>query len=266
VIETLDGEEPFDRLGLGVTSISMTSDGTVLASGAPRREDATGSPTGQVFVFQQAATSSEPSQAPSDAPVTALPTSVLSKFDWDLERIGQVTATFDDSTQANEVTLEYLMHIRDYEITLYEDDCLTTLQPSLMTASGSLTPVSPTHGNLTVNLDLDPSNLVGSPIWNDTATGEGLISMCIRVDLVLPGTSLSVHFFEQKLFLTVGLTQGFRVENVDLARIAPDTESVVAEIDSGLYACQCANIMNTSPFMSRVLLKSLITLDLNGCQ
>ncbi len=62
--------------------------------------------------------------------------------------------------------------------------------------------------------------------------------MCIRVDLTLDsGTSVTFH--EQKLYVTVGLTQGFEVQDISLERTAATNETGTATFDYEVTACHC---------------------------
>jgi len=63
----------------------------------------------------------------------------------------------------------------------------------------------------------------------------------IRVDLILddPPAYTSVTFHEQKLFVSVGLLQGFQVTGIDLTRLNATEESGSADFDYELESCQC---------------------------
>lgn len=78
---------------------------------------------------------------------------------------------------------------------------------------------------------------MGSSIWSPGDVGIGYINVCIRVDL-LDG-AISVHFLEQKLFVTIGLIQGFEVTTVVLSRVSADKEDGNADTHYQLIACQC---------------------------
>ena len=69
-----------------------------------------------------------PSAAPSSSPtVSAAPSTlaptfppvVLNKFDWDLERIGTSRLAFTEELDTAEISLDYNISLRDYNISLY---------------------------------------------------------------------------------------------------------------------------------------------------
>lgn len=186
---------------------------------------------------------SPPSSSPtkSPAPTTLAPTFPpveMDKFEWDIERIGNARLSFSEEFDMGEIMLDYNISLRDVAIQLYEVDCNTTVPSTVVTATGAVTQTSLRHANLTVSVDVVQENVTSSPIWSDVSLGEGLISMCIRVDMLLEdGTS--VHFHEQRLRVTIGLLQGFEVGAVDLSRVSPDEEDGDAVVDYEIVACQC---------------------------
>ena len=174
-------------------------------------------------------------------PSTTMPTVVLGKFDWDLERVGSVTAIFTDKTARDEIIMSYSISHRTATVNILDIACKNLVPSSIVRASHSATIASPTHSLLSVVLDINQETVETSSIWKDGATtGEGLIELCVRVDLVLDdSTQTSVNFHEQKLYLTIGLSQGFSVSQIDLERDAADVTNEEAQVDFGITSCQC---------------------------
>jgi len=162
----------------------------------------------------------------------------VDRFDWDLDRVGNVEVEFSNA-DVSEIKLHYNISIRDTEIRAFEVDCTTPLLPTVTTLSSETVIVSPTHADFTVNVDIAQDNVTASPIWSDVGDGEGLISMCVRVDLVLDDTTTSVNFHETKLFISISMVQGFEVVGIDLNRINATTVTDEAVLDYNVTACQC---------------------------
>jgi hypothetical protein len=163
----------------------------------------------------------------------------MGKFEWDLERHGDARFSFSEEFDTGEIMLDYNISLRDAGIQLFEVDCNTTVSPTVASAQGIVTQTSRRHANLTVSIDVVQANVTGSSIWsqNDDAD-EGLISMCVRVDLY-NSQGTSVHFHEQIVRVSIGLLQGFQLGTVDLSRDPADEEDGDADIDYELLACQC---------------------------
>ena len=167
----------------------------------------------------------------------------MGKFEWDLERVGNAHLAFSEEFDTGEIELYYNTSLRDATIQLFEWDCSTSIPLTVATASGIAKQSSLRHANLTVSIDIAQDNVTSYPsVWTDVATGEGLITMCVRVDLLqdIDGVATSVHFHEQRLRVTVGLLQGFEVGAVDLLRVTADEEDGDADVDYELIACQCS--------------------------
>jgi hypothetical protein len=163
----------------------------------------------------------------------------MGKFDWDLTRVGTAQISFGEAVDKGEIRLDYNISLRVFSITVFEEDCSTQVPSSVVTATGSTTKTSSRHGRLTVSLDIIQNTVMGSSIWSPGDVGIGYINVCIRVDLLDDGQGISVHFLEQKLFVTIGLLQGFEVTTVDLSRVAADEEDGDADVEYELIACQC---------------------------
>lgn len=174
------------------------------------------------------------------APTTSIPTIILSKFDWDLERNGDAVVSFGDSTNTNEITLNYNISNRFAVITIWDESCITPVSSSVIGVSSHTVIESSTHSNLQVSLDVKQDNVVGSALWRDGDGGIGFVNLCVRVDLVLDDNiTTSVNFHEQKIFISIDLKQGFSVISVDLDRNAADQTNQNANVNYEILACQC---------------------------
>jgi hypothetical protein len=241
----IEGEDAMHRLGHGLISVALTADGTRVVTGSTGQKNPDGMPTGGVSVYSVPWV--PPNSAPSSQPAPALnaatlnPTMILSKFDWDLERIGNATASFSDGSENEELILNYNISNRRSEITVFEDDCVTIVPDTIIGFSSRTTITTATHSDLKVALDVKQDYLNQSIIWvAGDLPGTGTISLCVRVDLVRDDVkATSVHFHEQKLFVLIDLRQGFTIKNIDEVRVAADTEVLTADIDYGIIACQC---------------------------
>mmetsp|Transcript_16871 Transcript_16871/g.25522 ORF Transcript_16871/g.25522 Transcript_16871/m.25522 type:complete len:469 (-) Transcript_16871:139-1545(-) len=188
--------------------------------------------------------------SPTDAPVTpptVTPTIPLDKFSWDLERIGNATIVFDESTSDQEILLTYNASLRTTVVTVFDEDCNVAIGPDVIGISQETTITSPTHGLLEVFLDLKEDAIIDSLIWsddsdtssNDSGPSTGYVDFCVRVDLRLNDGS-SVNFDEHKVHITVGLSIGFNLsEAIDLDREA--AKEIFEEVDTTyeIQSCQC---------------------------
>lgn len=198
------------------------------------------------------APNSFPTQAPATSPTSAPPLSTtpstplptfqpveMGKFEWDLTRVGTAQISFSEDVNKGEIILDYNISLRDFSISLFEEDCSTQVPSSVVTANGSITKTSSRHGTLTVSLDIIQDTVMGSSIWSPGDVGIGYVNVCIRVDLLDDDQAISVNFLEQKLFVTIGLLQGFEVTTVDLSRVSADEEAGDANVQYELVVCQC---------------------------
>jgi hypothetical protein len=162
-----------------------------------------------------------PSLSPSIAAVlaTAVPTVKLSKFDWDMERVGDAIVVFSDSTASREITLSYIISNREFKVSVFEQNCVTPVPDTVIGIWSESIIATSTHSNLAVYLDVKLDAIArSSPIWMDLGGAQVILLLCVRVDLVLPDDGIhhetSINFHEQKLHLTVDLRQGFSLVKV----------------------------------------------------
>jgi hypothetical protein len=148
--------------------------------------------------------------------------------------------SFTGEAGTSEIILSYNISLRDYKIQIFADDCVTPAPSDVISVTSDLTIATTTHGDLSVNVDLEQDAIINSTLWNGTGVGEGYISMCIRVDLLLGDLAeTSVTFHEQKLSVTISMLQGFEVIGIDLDRLEADEEDGAVTSNYTLSACQC---------------------------
>jgi len=135
--------------------------------------------------------------------------------------------------------LSYNISLRPAVVTILDENCTTAVGQDIVGVEKELNITSATHGNLDVFLDIKQATIQESLLWQDGAdTTEGHVNMCVRVDLQL-SDGTSVHFHEQKLYITIGLSAGFQVSQIDLDR--EDAAEAMEEIDATyeVESCQC---------------------------
>jgi hypothetical protein len=177
---------------------------------------------------------------PLTSVTSSIPTVKLSKFDWDLERVGNATAVFSDGSNTEEITLNYNISNRLFTLNVFDESCTIPVLDNVVGITGNATVVTSTHSNLKVSLDVKQEGVIGSVVWSNGPSGVGFVNLCVRVDLVLDNdNTISINFHEQKLFITIGLEQGFSVVGVSLDRDAADEDNEAAEVDYAILACQC---------------------------
>ena len=136
--------------------------------------------------------------------------------------------------------MNYYISNRRAVITILDESCVTPVPSSIIGVTSKSTVKTSTHSNLQVALDVKQDTVVTSSLWRNGESGVGFVNFCVRVDLVLDNDSLtSVNFHEQKIYITIGLQQGFSVVNVALDREAADLTDQAANVNYDILACQC---------------------------
>ena len=237
----IEGGDALDRLGYGLKSVASTADGTRVVTGSTGQKNPNGVPTGGVSVYSipRLPLTSTPSSQPTPAlnSATLTPSMMLSKFDWDLARIGNATISVNDGSGNEDLTLNYNISNRRTEVTVFQDDCVTTVSNTTIAVSSRTTIKTATHSNLKVALNMKQ---VQSILVAGDLPGTGTVSLCVRVDLVQDDiNATSVQFHEQKLIVLIDLRQGFTIMNIDEERDAADNEALTSDTDYGIIACQC---------------------------
>jgi len=176
--------------------------------------------------------------APSFAP-TVTQTSLLGKTDWDIDRAGNITVQFSESSADQEIEITFDIHRRDALVQVFEEDCKTTVDASIIGLSTTRAPISSTKDALEVILDIKQDAVMQSPIFSEIDAETATISLCIRVDLLQAGDGASsVVFYDQNLLITVDMAADFSVVNIGLVR-ENDSVNVGVSFEYTMTACQC---------------------------
>ncbi|KAI2493938.1 hypothetical protein MHU86_20580 [Fragilaria crotonensis] len=132
-------------------------------------------------------------------------------------------------------------------VRVFKADCTTTATAVTALLQTPIAIQGSTHLTLPVGLDINQTAVSSSNIWRSVDSTTGMIELCVRVDL-LDGTGTSYNFKEQKLYVTVDLTQGFTIAAVDVDRNAAGVDNTNANTEYGLNVCQCnaSSICTTS--------------------
>lgn len=159
---------------------------------------------------------------------------------WYLVATGTPTAsvggTNTQTTPEIQLTYEISDQGPDLEVSLYNVDCVTPGPSTIVTPTYVTSPIQGTSRvQVTVSLDIDPTQLAGSSIYSTVGT-VGKIELCVRFD-VLDGID-SYNFNERKLFIDVDLSQDFAISTVS-DRAAAGVTNANAATDFGLDVCQC---------------------------
>jgi hypothetical protein len=96
------------------------------------------------------------------------------------------------------------------------------------------------HSNFSVTVDIQQDNVLESSIWSDVGVGQGLISLCVRVDLLLGDLAeTSVTFHETIMDVSIGLLQGFEITGIDLSRVNATEMTDSTDLGYEVTACHC---------------------------
>lgn len=92
---------------------------------------------------------------------------------------------------------------------------------------------------ITVDIDLNPDGVVGSPIWSSSPPFDvGNIAFCLSFAL-LSDTLEPVTVKELKTSILVDMTQGFGVVETNIQRAEAAKTTELIDIEYPLHACQC---------------------------
>ena len=92
---------------------------------------------------------------------------------------------------------------------------------------------------ITVDVDLNPDGVVGSPIWSSSPPFDvGNIDFCLSL-AILSDTLEPVTVKELKASILVDMTQGFSVVKTDIQRTEAAKTTELIDIEYPLNACQC---------------------------
>jgi len=175
--------------------------------------------------------------------VSVVPDSYNSAFDWNIEKYEGVDVAFNDDTATEEIIFKYKTSKKQYDITIFENDCETKADVSAITYAVDDTEEAGTYKNLTIKVDIDQANITGSSYWNYTSTDNstGTIKFCLRLDLVLDDgtTTESVHFYETVATIDIDMKAGFSVSDVGTNRDKATAKNETTKLNYTVSAYQC---------------------------
>jgi hypothetical protein len=243
------------------------TDGPTAASQTlvPTVDTATGSPTGASSASPSLSHAPSPSPtmtaAPSEAE-TAAPSSLLGKTDWDIDRVGDITVNFTEVATEEEIKITFSIHRRDATVRIFQEDCRTAIDESVIGFETTRVSATGTKDTLEVFLDIKQDSVSESPIFSETDSETGKISICVRVDLLSATDMSSVVFYDQQLFVTVDMSADFAVTDIDLVR-GFDSVDVGASFDYTVTACQCNESFECEPQILTQASDTLICIETN---
>jgi hypothetical protein len=157
--------------------------------------------------------------------------------DWYLARKGLPTASVGGTT-TSKILMTYESGKGDFEVSVFATDCVTSA--TAVTATQTSTYIKDFKiFELAVALNIDQTKISTSNVWTTDGSTKGTIALCVRVDLLDKPKGTSYNFNEQKLMVTVDLTQGFTIAAVAVDRTATGEDTIAAQTDYGLTVCQC---------------------------
>ena len=145
---------------------------------------------------------------------------------------------FSEETDGDEIVMTYNINRRDVSVQVFQDDCSTMVNETVIGVSHTTIPASPTHSTLEISLDVHQDSLVGNPIYSATDTENGLLELCTRVDL-LAADGTPVVFHELKHVIRVQLTSSFTVTAIELERTGAAEDEISVDLEYGVTACHC---------------------------
>jgi len=172
----------------------------------------------------------------------------LNKFSWDIFYQG-AGVTFSDESGKEEIKLGYNTSLRARDVVVYDyENCNSTVDSSVIFVKTNMKPTSSSHGTLDVLLDVEQDAIVGSNVWfNGTSPNTNHILLCVRVDLTDkidptdPTLDKSVSFHEVKLNITIDMTQGFDVTDIQSDRDDATVTNETASLNYTVLAYPCTS-------------------------
>eukprot|EP00957_Ditylum_brightwellii_P211780 15366592-Ditylum_brightwellii.AAC.1 len=208
-----------------------------------------------------------PTAIPSDVPssILSIAPSKLA-IGWHVDRIGNATVVFDDTSVNNEITILYnISHSRHPMVTVYEDDCKSTVPQTVVgVTSNTHTSNNPMYDLLDVYLDIKQEAIPDSSIWNDNGN-TGIVNICVRVDLISDydqdGTLDSIAYQNTLLSLEVNMEQGINIDVLAESNEVKKEEQSV-DLQYNVTACQCDYdlkcIQNPDPLRQNSALRTCV--------
>lgn len=228
------GIEGGTRLGYGRSGVSLDGDGTHLAYGSPFC-----GLTGCVRVVEIISTpdlsKGEEPQQPITTRGEANEGSDMTKMDWDIDFI-DASVSFTDSEPAT-IDLEYEIHARANAVTVFEADCNQSVNETVYSIETRTKNLSTSKQSLSVDIKFNPGHLSESAIYTEPGPGNGVLAICVRVDL-LNEDKVSISFDQRRLSIVLDTSMNFEVLDVQIDETQERTE-VKASVEYAVTACQC---------------------------
>ena len=233
--DDIAGTEGSARLGFGRSGVSLDDSGKQLAYGSPYC-----GLTGCVRVVETKTPDlhlhpDEESQQPITARDGGAEESDVGILDWDIDFMN-VSVRFRDS-EFGSIDLEYEIHARKSTVTVYDPDCKEPVDESVLSIESIDTPKSANIKSLSVELRIKPDSLAGSAIYVEPEPGSGLLTICVRVDL-LNDDLVSVVFDLRRLSIVLDTSANFDVLDFQIDEREEETD-VNASLEYNVTACQC---------------------------
>lgn len=224
--EDITGLEEGTRLGYGRLGISLDGKGEKLAYGSPFC-----GLTGCVHVVGY---SREPHHS-VEVDTRTYEANGVDKLDWDIV-FGGAAVKFNQEEPAT-VELNYEIHARNNAVTLYESNCMVPIPRSLVLVQVATQTLSSKKESLLVDMDINLEKLSESSIYTEPESGQGILSVCVRVDL-FDEEMQSVVFDERRLSVFLDTSTNLEVLDVQLDE-EEESMDVEASVDYEVEACQC---------------------------
>ena len=162
---------------------------------------------------------------------------------------------------AVDATLPLILESRRYnvanemvEVRIKDGSCVNTFDDQTLDVAEKILPLTVTVNNtnpaftgqiplgslpITVDVDLNPDNTVGSPIWKmEPPYEQGNIDFCLSF-AILSDILEPVTFMDLKASIIVDMSQGFSVIETAVQRAKPEVTTELIDIEYPLNACQC---------------------------
>ena len=162
---------------------------------------------------------------------------------------------------AVDATLPLILESRQYnvanemvEVRIKDGSCVNTFDDQTLDVAEKILPLTVTVNNtnpaftgqiplgslpITVDVDLNPDNTVGSPIWKmEPPYEQGNIDFCLSF-AILSDILEPVTFMDLKASIIVDMSQGFSVIETAVQRAKPEVTTELIDIEYPLNACQC---------------------------
>jgi hypothetical protein len=167
-------------------------------------------------------------------------------YDWYLVRTGQVQWSAFDAVGTVNISMMYnTSKTASYTVKLTKSNCIDPVNSTVAWPVHQLYPYGAglQYNGLRVDAFINATLVVNSPIWTASAINNtARVDLCARVDL-RDSSGTSYNFHEQKLSVTIDLTQGFTVSGViDIDRDTAAEAATDTSLDFGrsvLSICKC---------------------------